>query len=102
MRNKIIIAWWIVLIIALLISFGFWLGDRADAELNDETLKQVDDLRTKHYNYSKLYYLQSEGDINIEWNRDYLSIWIEDGKPFVETQDGKWFIEMEKIKEEDN
>jgi hypothetical protein len=38
-------------------------------------------------------------DSAIEWNRDFLSIWVEDGKLFVETQDGKWFIEMEKVKE---
>jgi hypothetical protein len=48
-------------------------------------------------NNSVLFY-----DNVIEWNRDFLSIWVKDGKLFVETQDGKYFIEMEKIKKGDD
>lgn len=34
---------------------------------------------------------------SIEWlYPDFLSMWVEDDKLFVETQDGKWFIEMER------
>jgi hypothetical protein len=41
-------------------------------------------------------------DSAIEWNRDFLIIWVEDGKLFVETQDGKWYIEMKEIKKGSN
>jgi hypothetical protein len=89
-----------LLIIIVILSLITIIGT---AKLSDETLKTVEELRWKHYNdvidlncigvYSEV----SNNIEWIEWNRDFLSIWVEDGKLFVETQDGKWFIEMEKI-----
>ena len=38
----------------------------------------------------------------VEWTYDFLSIWVKDGKLFVETQDGKWYIEMKEIKKGDD
>ena len=60
-------------------------------------METVEDLRWKHYGIRTDYVMFYDADI--QWNRDFLSIWVEDGKLFVETQDGKWFIEMEKIEE---
>ena len=85
----------IIIILSLLTIIGM-------AKLSDETLKDVNDLRWKHYGYVSLDcigYL-SIADNDIHWTADFLSIWVKDGKLFVETQDGKWFIEMEKIEEE--
>jgi hypothetical protein len=76
------------------------------AKLSDETLKEVEKLRFKHYGHGTIVIDMDANtlfyDSEIEWNRDFLSIWVEDGKLFVETQDGKWFIEMKEIKEGDN
>jgi hypothetical protein len=87
----------IIIIILLLFSVI------VSAKLSDETLKEVEKLRFKHYGQGTISIDMNENvlffDSAIEWNRDFLSIWVEDGKLFVETQDGKWFIEMEKVKE---
>jgi len=85
----------IIIILLILTSFVY-------AKLSDETLKTVDDLRWKHYGYgfclddiSGTVFI-NDSNLNYEWWNFY----FEDGKLFVETQDGKWFIEMEKIEEE--
>lgn len=66
------------------------------AELSDDTLEEVDKLRFKHYPFISIddckYY---DSHIQHEW----WSVTFEDGKLFINTQDGKWFIEMKKIKE---
>ena len=84
----------IIIIIILMI-----LTSLVSAKLSDETLKEVENLRNKNYSIGTsedtLFY-----DSTIEWTRDFLSIWVEDGKLFVETQDGKYFIEMEEIEKE--
>lgn len=72
------------------------------AGLSDDTLEEVRKLSYKHYGWYK-------GDLisagvsfvtnnTIEWTRDFLRMGVEDDKLFVETQDGKWFIKMEKVK----
>ena len=100
-KNGVIVIWWIILMIALLIAFGFWLGEKADAKLSDDTLEIIEDLRIKHYGYSG-YLSLMDSDISIEWASYYSwTMYFEDGKLFVETQDSKWFIEMEKIEEKD-
>ena len=82
----------VLLMISLLVS----------ANLSDETLEIVEDLRWKHYGQGKVLdcieITQEEMD---KWTiqHQWLSIWFEDNKFYVETQDGKWFIEMEKMKE---
>ena len=66
--------------------------------LSDETQELVDDLRWKHYGYVTLY---SDSTITIDYTDYYQwTMYFEDGKLFMETLDGKWFIEMEKMKEE--
>ena len=80
----------ILLITLLMISLLVY------AKLSDETLKEVDKLRFKHYglslaNCDVLYHS------GIEWTRDFLSIWVEGDILSIETQDGKWFIKMEKV-----
>lgn len=96
MRNKIIIAWWIVLIIALLISFGFWLGDRADAELNDETLKLVNNLRWKHGRGYNTLTMSDTTDWDFIYDWTTISFDDELGILYVETNNGKWYIEMKE------
>ena len=72
------------------------------ANLSDETLEIVDDLRWKH-SFGTLICDNIAGvlisDGQIEWTQNFLSMWVEDGIFYVETQDGKWFVEMEKIEE---
>ena len=90
----------IIIILIILTSLVY-------AKLSDETLKTVETLRFKQYCLTVSIDLNFIGIYNstsntIEWNRDFLSIWVEDGKLFVETQDGKWYIEMKKTKGEDD
>jgi hypothetical protein len=67
--------------------------------------KLVEKLRFKHYGQGTIS-IDTDNtlffDSAIEWNRDFLIIWVEDGKLFVETQDGKWYIEMKEIKKGSN
>ena len=74
------------------------------AKLSDETLKEVEKLKTKYHisclditGSEHLYYTNSEANFVYE----YTYFWFEDGKFFVETQDGKWYIEMKKVKKGD-
>ena len=68
------------------------------AGLSNETKEMVDDLRWKHYGYSTLYYV--DDSISVDWSFYYQwTMYFEDGKLYVETQDGKWFIEMERVVE---
>ena len=96
--KKITITFWIIVILTL-----FFCGLLVYAKLSDETSEEVDKLRFKHYmqvtdlDYS-LFYCAEEN--TIKWTRDFLSIKVEDDKLIIETQDGKWFIEMEKVKGE--
>ena len=71
------------------------------AKLSDDTLKEVEKLRWKHYGLSLtdcdvvvLYYS------DIEWTRGFLSIEVEGNRLIVETQDGKWYIEMKEMIDE--
>ena len=107
-KNGVIVIWWIILMIALLIAFGFWLGEKADAKLSDDTLEIVDNLRIKHYGLSTFFYIT---DDTLFYRIDqrpeeykWTSITFEDGILYIETQDGKWFIGMEKVEdnEDDN
>ena len=79
----------IVIMILILLS------SLAIAKLNDEVLEEVERLRAKHYGYRRF----SDVTSDIKWI-PYINIWLEDGKLFVETQDGdKWYVEMKKITE---
>ena len=87
---KKIILMLIVLLLASVIVF---------AKLSDDTLGEVEDLRFKHYGYRNGELGSIEGvwltSSDITWTRDFLSIKVEGNKLIIETQDGKWFIEME-------
>ena len=96
MRKLLIITLLVLLLATVSIVLITLIGE---SKLSDETLETVEDLRWKHYGI-RTDYVRFYDAGAIQWNRDFLSIWVEDGKLFVETQDGKWFIEMEKIKEE--
>ena len=79
----------IIVILSLITIIGM-------AKLSDEIWKDINTLRWKHYSkncitYNTLYCGVS--DFDYKWT----SIYFKDGKLFIETQDGKWFIEMEKI-----
>ena len=98
LKSLLIIILCFLLPLIICVYFGW---DNAEAELSDETLEEVRKLSYKHYGWYK-------GDListgvpfvandSIKWTRDFLSIWVKDGKLFVETQDGTWFIEMEKV-----
>lgn len=95
MKKLNIMAGVILLVTLLMISLLVY------AKLSDETLKIVDDLRWKH---SGLICIDDDNilffnDGQIEWTRDFFSMWVEDDILYVKTQDGKWFIEMEKLEE---
>ena len=85
----------------------------AMAKLSDETLEEVNKLCEKHYGHpcilwnllpdiTDMDYIQvyDEDQIDMVWlpYTDSFNITFEDGKLIIETQDGKWFIEMEKVK----
>ena len=87
----------IIVILSLITIIGL-------AKLSDETLKTVEELRWKHYGYWGLFItdinncLVSTTNSNIEWiEYDYWTMTFEDGKLFIETQDGKWFIELKEV-----
>jgi len=65
--------------------------------LSDETQGLVEDLRRKHYPFfytgDTLYFT------DITWTSDFLSIKVEGNELIIETQDGKWFIEMQRKEE---
>lgn len=96
MRRLNIIAGIVLLVTLLMISSLVY------AKLSDETLEIVDDLRWKH-EFGTLItsdsltgiLFQNDCAINYKWT----SFYFKDGKLFVETQDGKWFIEMKKLEE---
>ena len=88
-----------LLIIIILLLFSVMVS----AKLSDETLKTVEDLRWKDYWYgNSLTPIDCNIDIFIDDSFIYeFQNWsFKDGKLFVETHDGKWFIEMKKIEEE--
>lgn len=78
----------IIIVLLILTSFVY-------AKLSDETLKIVNDLKWKHFGWIVLDddVVLYDSDFVYEW----WSFYFEDGKLFIETQDGKWFIEMEKV-----
>jgi len=89
----------IIMILTILSSLAF-------AKLSDETLEEIEDLRFKYYGYRNgelsFYADFVKGDwlvsSEITWTHDFLSIKVEGNKLIIETQDGKWFIEMTKVK----
>jgi len=76
------------------------------AKLNDETLETIENLKEKNYGLVKwLDWDDSDSYIVYDEETNNLiplrrtKLWFEDGKLFVETKDGKWVIEMEKVEE---
>ena len=72
--------------------------------LSDDTLKIVEVLRWKHYGYGTCLYSVKVDDNTVLFNDSNLdyewwSFYFEDGKFFVNTQNGKWVVEMEKVLE---
>jgi hypothetical protein len=72
------------------------------AKLSEETLREVEKLKTKYHitclDFTKgdvLYFNDSKAGYSIIY--EYTYFWFEDGKFFVETQDGKYYIEMKKV-----
>ena len=92
MKVKRFILQWIWLLPLLI-----WFALTVHAKLSDETLQIVDDLRRKHNLYS------ITGDV-LYSNFDYewWSFYFEDGKLFIETQDGKWFVEMKEVRKDES
>ena len=87
----------IIIIILLVLTIN------VTAKLNKETQDIVEKLRLKYewsLSLTDKDFLVFNSDSDIEWDYNFLSIYVKDGKLFVETQDGKWFIEMEKITNE--
>jgi len=92
-----------------LIACVYFGWDETDAKLSDETLEEIEKLRWKHYYYyqGELFHLESiSGDsiinpvfVDYRWTNAFLSIKVEGDRLIIETQDGKWFIEMEKMEE---
>ena len=83
----------IIIILVLLILTG--IAQQVD---NSEYDKYIEELREKYYG-SGIFFQ----DVTNDWAfvYEYWSMTFEDGKLFVETQDGKWFVEMKEIKEGD-
>ena len=105
MKKLLIITAIVLLLATSLIVLITVIGE---SKLSDETWKDVNDLRWKHYGYTKgdITYLDSTWtcptDVTFIWNPDWETIMFDDetGILYCETPKGKWFIEMEKIEEE--
>ena len=67
----------------------------AQAKLSDDTLKEVEKLRWKNYIYSTANGVISYDPL-IHWE---YSINFDNGRLTIETQDGTWFIEMQRKEE---
>lgn len=82
-------------------------GNNAYGSLNEDTRRDVEKLRWKHYGYERSLHsidinngaignvFINDSNFDYEW----WSFYFEDGKFYVENQDGKWFIKMVKIDE---
>lgn len=93
MRVKRFILKWIW-VLPLLV----WFALTVQAGLSDETQELVEDLRWKHYGYSSLYATSDTifyDPVDYTWT----SIWFEDGVLYIKTQDGTWFVEMQRKEE---
>ena len=78
----------IIVILSLITIIGL-------AKLSDETWKDINTLRWKHYSNNCITYNTLYCDVS-DFDYEWTSIYFEDGKLFIETKDGKWFIEMKK------
>ena len=68
-----------------------------NADLSNETKDIVENLRLKNGWVAPLKFTSGTLIINMDnYIYDFMTISFKDDKLFVETQDGKWFIEMEK------
>lgn len=90
----------IIIIILLLFSV------MVSAKLSKETLEKIEELRFKYYWYG-LNLINIDDDTitnygNCNFIYEWTAFWFEDGKLFVETQNGEWFIEMKEIKKGDD
>lgn len=81
----------LIIVILLMLFFVIMVS----AELSDETLEMVDNLWWEHYGD------QIADNVLIFDPFDHWgwTMSFDDGKLIIETQDGKWFIEMEKVEE---
>jgi hypothetical protein len=74
------------------------------AKLSEETLRTIENLWYKHYGSGSIG--PSIGCDTHDGDCDFVYEWwsmtFEDGKLFVKTQDGKYFIEMKEIKKGDD
>ena len=83
--KKLLIA---IIILLILSSLAF-------AKLSDETLEEVDKLWWKHYGHTV-----TDNIISYDPTDYWLwTITFDEGKLYIETSDGKWFIEMKEVKE---
>ncbi len=82
----------IIVILSLITIIGM-------ANLSDETKELVNDLRWKQS--GELISCVDFADIPTEWSYVYewTNITFDDGILYIETKDGKWFIQMEKIED---
>jgi len=68
--------------------------------LSDETQEQVEDLRMKHYGLtSGFLYVTDDTLFYRPQEYEWWSVTFDDGILYVETQDGTWFIEMQRKEE---
>lgn len=84
--KKLLVTIIIVLLISVIVS----------ASLSDETLKEVEKLESERKNTNELL-VANFVLCDPARSDEFLKIWVNNGKFFVETQDGKWFIGMKKI-----
>ena len=96
-RTRFILQW--IWIIPLLI----WFVLTAYAGLSNETEELVNDLRWKHSGF-----ITTETQNIIEYDSNIVYEWWsmtfddETGILYVETQDGKWFVEMKAVEGNNN
>lgn len=86
----------IIIIILLGITFSLWAAN-IEVGLREETKASIEALKTKHYG---LFFQDITSDFGFICDYEW-SMTFKDGKLFVETQDGKWFIEMKEVEEND-
>ena len=66
------------------------------AELSNEVKADIENLRMKHYEIGTFIYANEDTKYYRPQEYKWTSIYFEDGILYIETQDGKWFIEMKR------
>lgn len=87
----------------LIITVLLILSSLVSAKLSDETLDIVNNLSMKHYGYGTIYmsdttFMTATTDWDFVYDWTNITFDDENGILYIETNNGKWFIEMKERK----